>query len=134
MPIFIAPASTSPPVIERDIEGRPIRRGYIPVEEKIQKELREMKSREVELKRIRRQSLRQSQQDLHRQEDSLGSADYSDGEDVERRRNESDFELEDDDDDDDVEHCFPPGKLRTSKSISELCEALNSSNISLEHR
>lgn len=56
---------TSPPVIERDAQGKPIRRGFIPVEEKIQKELRDMRSRETELKRIRRESfLRQSQPDL----------------------------------------------------------------------
>lgn len=56
---------TSPPVIERDAHGKPIRRGFIPVEEKIQKELRDMRSRETELKRIRRQhQLRQSQPDL----------------------------------------------------------------------
>lgn len=56
---------TSPPVIERDAHGKPIRRGFIPVEEKIQKELRDMRSRETELKRFRRESLlRQSQPDL----------------------------------------------------------------------
>lgn len=55
----------SPPAIERDAQGKPIRRGFIPVVEKIQKELRDMRSRETELKRIRRESLlRQSQPDL----------------------------------------------------------------------
>lgn len=55
----------SPPIIERDDEGRPLRRGYVPVEEKIQKELRDLKSRESELKRLRRiNKLRQSQPDL----------------------------------------------------------------------
>lgn len=38
--------------IERDTKGRPIRRGYIPVEEKIQFELRDLKNRENELKRL----------------------------------------------------------------------------------
>ena len=39
--------------IERDVKtGRPIRRGYIPVEEKIQSELRDLKSRECELKKL----------------------------------------------------------------------------------
>lgn len=38
--------------IERDTKGRPIRRGYVPVEEKIQSELRDLKSRENELKRL----------------------------------------------------------------------------------
>lgn len=38
--------------IERDTKGRPIRRGYIPVEEKIQTELRDLKNRENELKRL----------------------------------------------------------------------------------
>lgn len=55
----------SPPIIERDDEGRPLRRGYVPVEEKIQKELRDLKNRESELKRLRRiNKLRQSQPDL----------------------------------------------------------------------
>jgi hypothetical protein len=38
--------------IERDTKGRPIRRGYVPVEEKIQSELRDLKTRENELKRL----------------------------------------------------------------------------------
>lgn len=55
----------SPPIIERDEEGRPLRKGYVPVEEKIQRELRDIKSRESELKKIRRQNrMRQSQPDL----------------------------------------------------------------------
>lgn len=61
---FISPTIIIPPIIERDADGRPIRRGYIPVEEKIQKELRDLKNRETELKRIRKLSSRQSQPDL----------------------------------------------------------------------
>lgn len=38
--------------IERDVKGRPVRKGYIPVEEKIQSELRDLKSRECELKKL----------------------------------------------------------------------------------
>jgi hypothetical protein len=38
--------------IERDNKGRPIRKGYVPVEEKIQTELRDLKNRENELKRL----------------------------------------------------------------------------------
>lgn len=66
-PLFALPLESVPPIIERDEDGRPVRRGYVPVEEKIQKELREMRSRETELKRIRRSNknaLSQSQQDL----------------------------------------------------------------------
>lgn len=63
-PIFMPP-EISPPIIERDAEGRPLRRGYVPVEEKIQKELRDLKNRECELKRLRRiNKLRQSQPNL----------------------------------------------------------------------
>lgn len=63
-PINITP-EFSPPIIERDENGRPLRRGYVPVEEKIQQELRDLKSRESELKRRNRMSkLRQSQPDL----------------------------------------------------------------------
>lgn len=40
--------------IERDSEGRPLRRGYVPVEQKIQRELQDLKSRETELKRLRK--------------------------------------------------------------------------------
>lgn len=63
-PTFVLPSET-PPIIERDDNGRPVRRGYVPVEEKIQKELRDLRSRESELKRLRRNHhLRQSQPDL----------------------------------------------------------------------
>lgn len=63
-PIYMSPEA-SPPIIERDDDGKPLRRGYVPVEEKIQKELRDIKSRECELKKLRRMSkLRQSQPDL----------------------------------------------------------------------
>lgn len=44
----------SPAAIERDSEGRPLRRGYVPVEQKIQRELQDLKSRESELKRQRK--------------------------------------------------------------------------------
>lgn len=64
-PVFLMQQEiTSPPIIERDADGKPIRRGFIPVEEKIQKELRDIRSRETELKRMRRDQLRQSQPDL----------------------------------------------------------------------
>lgn len=56
--------AASPPIIERDAHGKPIRRGFIPVEEKIQNELRDIRSRETELKRMRRNQMRQSQPDL----------------------------------------------------------------------
>lgn len=48
-------AQIAPPV--RDSDGKPIRKGFVPVEEKIQKELREMRHREVELKIQRQKSL-----------------------------------------------------------------------------
>lgn len=65
-PVFMMQQeSASPPIIERDAHGKPIRRGFIPVEEKIQNELRDIRSRETELKRMRRnQMMRQSQPDL----------------------------------------------------------------------
>lgn len=54
--LFISPtAQISQPV--RDSDGKPIRKGFVPVEEKIQKELREMRHREVELKIQRQKSL-----------------------------------------------------------------------------
>lgn len=64
-PVFMMQQeAASPPIIERDAHGKPIRRGFIPVEEKIQNELRDIRSRETELKRLRRNQLRQSQPDL----------------------------------------------------------------------
>lgn len=100
--------TSSPAQIERDSEGRPIRRGYVPVEEKIQNELRDIKNREVELKKLRREI-------VHNQNsmNSLSDEEY-------------DF-------DDDEEYSYdypPPGKLRASKSIGELCNAVNNSSIS----
>lgn len=62
-PVAIVPSVTlSAPIIERDSEGRPIRPGYVPVELKIQRELQDLKSRESELKKIRK--IRQSTPDL----------------------------------------------------------------------
>lgn len=46
--------SLIPAVAERDDEGKPIRRGFVPVEVKIRKELNDLKSRENELKRFRK--------------------------------------------------------------------------------
>uniref|UniRef100_A0A1A9VZ78 A-kinase anchor protein 2 C-terminal domain-containing protein n=1 Tax=Glossina brevipalpis TaxID=37001 RepID=A0A1A9VZ78_9MUSC len=98
---IIASSTLTPPVIERDSEGRPIRPGYVPVELKIQRELQDLKSRETELKKIRK--IRQSTSDL------LDSID-----------NEN---VETDDDDSEVEHCYGPGKLRAAKSIGDMCDS-----------
>lgn len=43
--------------IQRDSNGKPMRKGFIPVEEKIQKELRDMRHREFELKIQRQKSV-----------------------------------------------------------------------------
>lgn len=113
-PIYMSP-EISPPIIERDDDGRPLRRGYVPVEEKIQKELIDIKNRESELKRFRRlNKLRQSQPDLL--DDINDSIQFDSAEDSEED-----------------EHCFPPGKLRASKSIGELCDVLHT-NSSLSPR
>lgn len=92
----IAPL-VSPPIITRTPEGKPVRKGYVPVEEKIQKELQEMKDREQELKRMRK---KQKPFDLELSDDEINS------------------ESED-------EEIPPPGKLKATKSIGELYEALN---------
>jgi hypothetical protein len=68
-PINIPPTAISAPIIERDERGRPIRPGYVPVGEKIQQELRDLKTRESELKRLRKQKLRESQSDLLSQDE-----------------------------------------------------------------
>ncbi|XP_058834755.1 uncharacterized protein LOC131691967 [Topomyia yanbarensis] len=112
--ILLPPTAIStPPVIERDSNGKPIRRGYIPVEEKIQKELRDLKNRESELKRLRKQNRVVSQCNL------LELCYESDsGEDLS--------------DEDITEGIVYPlsRKLRPTKSIGELCEALTNSSLS----
>lgn len=114
---FMTAISVAPAQIERDSDGRPIRRGYIPVEEKIQRELREMKNREQELKKLRKEV--KAKKHTTNSDILMNDEDYS-----------SD---ESDDDDEEEEFAFdypPPGKLRSSKSISELCDALGNSSLS----
>lgn len=112
--IMLPPTAIStPPIIERDSNGRPIRRGYIPVEEKIQRELRDLKNRESELKRLRKQKRVASQSDLL--ELNYGS---DSGEDMS-------------DEDSAVSNVYPLSrKLRSTKSIGELCEALTNTSLS----
>ncbi|XP_063364709.1 uncharacterized protein LOC134653313 [Cydia amplana] len=93
----VASISPTTPIITRTPEGKPVRKGYVPVEEKIQKELQEMKDREHELKRMRK---KQRPFDL------------------ELSDNETSSESED-------EEIPMPGKLKATKSIGELYEALN---------
>ncbi|XP_052750368.1 uncharacterized protein LOC113513598 [Galleria mellonella] len=103
-PVFINPVPITPiispaipPVAITRTPEKPIRKGYVPVEEKIQKELKEMKDREHELKRMRKK---------HKPFD------------LELSDNETSSESDDDD--------IPlPGKLKATKSIGELYEALN---------
>ncbi|KAH8396036.1 hypothetical protein KR222_002269, partial [Zaprionus bogoriensis] len=86
--------------IERDSEGRPLRRGYVPVEQKIQRELQDLKSRESELKRLRKLNRQHMLDKL-----ALSTDDEADA---------------DDDDDSEEEHCYGPGKLRNAQSTVEL--------------
>lgn len=106
-------AISTPPVIERDSNGKPIRRGYVPVEEKIQKELRDLKNRETELKRLRKQHRVASQSDLlELKYDSDSGGDLSDEDNIDMT-------------------VYPSSrKLRPTKSIGELCEALTHSSLS----
>ncbi|XP_020797856.1 uncharacterized protein LOC110175999 isoform X1 [Drosophila serrata] len=53
-PTGITTVTLSPAAIERDSEGRPLRRSYVPVEHKIQQELQGLKSRETDQKRLRK--------------------------------------------------------------------------------
>lgn len=60
--------------IERDTRGRPIRKGYVPVEEKIQCELRDLKNRETELKRLyKHKFMRDSEDELNSSDDNADS-------------------------------------------------------------
>lgn len=61
-------------LIERDKKGKPIRRGYVPVEEKIQTELRDLKNRETELKRLHK--LNDSEDEMI-SSDEVDSSDWS---------------------------------------------------------
>ncbi|XP_020802854.1 uncharacterized protein LOC110179596 [Drosophila serrata] len=71
--------------IERDTEGRLLRWGYVPVEHKIQEELQEPKSREKELKRMRKinrqNTLKASLEKLQHNTDDKADADDDDEED-----------------------------------------------------
>lgn len=98
----LSPAIITSPTLDypRLPEGKPIRKGYVPVEEKIQKELKEMKDREHELK-----TMRKKQKPF-----DFGVPELSDN------------EPSSDSDDEDIPM---PGKLKATKSIGELYEALN---------
>ncbi|XP_043066115.1 uncharacterized protein mdu [Drosophila bipectinata] len=95
----------SPAAIERDSEGRPLRRGYVPVEQKIQRELQDLKSRESELKRLRK---------INRQNTLKASLDKL------QLSTDDEADVDDDDEDSEVEHCYGPGKLRNAQSTQEL--------------
>lgn len=84
------------------------------MEEKIQKELRDLKNRESELKRLRKQNRVASQSDLLelKYDDSDSGGDLSDEDNIDMT-------------------VYPSSrKLRSTKSIGELCEALTHSSLS----
>lgn len=60
------------PAIERDTQGRPVRKGFIPVEEKIQSELRDLRNRESELKKLHK---RNDSEEDYNSSDDLDSSD-----------------------------------------------------------
>ncbi|XP_077291002.1 mitotic spindle positioning protein meduse [Arctopsyche grandis] len=100
---FIAPPTLNPIAVSKLPEGKLVRKGFVPVEEKIQKELKDLKDREQELKKLRKKS-------------SSYQLDFSSLEDSDK---EDDIESEED---------IPlPGKLRVAKSIGELYEAFGDS-------
>ncbi|KAH8368423.1 hypothetical protein KR084_011392, partial [Drosophila pseudotakahashii] len=101
----ITSVTLSPAAIERDSEGRPLRRGYVPVEQKIQRELQDLKSRESELKRLRK---------INRQNTLKASLDKL------QFSTDDEVDADDDDEDSEVEHCYGPGKLRNAQSTQEL--------------
>lgn len=100
---YIAPPVLNPIAVSKLPEGKLVRKGFVPVEEKIQKELKDLKDREQELKKLRKKS-------------SSYQLDFSSLEDSDK---EDDIESEED---------IPmPGKLSVAKSIGELYEALGDS-------
>lgn len=100
---FAAPPILNPVAVSKLPEGKLVRKGFVPVEEKIQKELKDLKDREQELKKIRKKN---STYQL-----DFNSIDSSDKE-------------EESESDDDVPL---PGKLKAAKSIGELYEAMGDS-------
>ncbi|XP_012161531.1 uncharacterized protein LOC101450872 isoform X2 [Ceratitis capitata] len=111
-PIAIQNVTMTPPHIERDAEGRVIRRGYVPAEVKIQKEIKDLQAREHELKK--RNKFRQSTSDL-----------------LEAMENGNE---DTDDEDSEVEHCLGPRQLRSAKSISEISYSAQLNNNSSSPR
>jgi hypothetical protein len=103
----------SPAAIERDEKGKPIRRGFVPVEEKIQKELRDLRNRETELKMIRKQKFGGSKTNLLDYDES-----YESNEDELKDHGVVDDDYRSYDEYDN----YPPmnGKLRASRSIDVL--------------
>ncbi|KAH8364902.1 hypothetical protein KR200_001955 [Drosophila serrata] len=89
-----SPTGISTTTTERDSQGRPLRRGYLPVEQKIQQELQGLKSREAELKRLHK-SNRQNTLKASLNKFQL-STDEADADEV-------------DDEDSEVEHFYGPG-------------------------
>ncbi|XP_039961995.1 uncharacterized protein LOC120775740 isoform X2 [Bactrocera tryoni] len=105
-PIIIPTVTMTPPQIERDAEGRVIRRGYVPAEVKIQKEIKDLQAREHELKK--RNKFRQSTSDL-----------------LESIENDNE---QTDDEDSEVEHCLGPRQLRSAKSVTEISYSTSLNN------
>ncbi len=56
-------SENSPPIIERDEHGKPIRKGFVPVEEKMKNEIKDLKVRESEL-RLKRSQFQASKSSL----------------------------------------------------------------------
>ncbi|XP_020805080.1 uncharacterized protein LOC110181617 [Drosophila serrata] len=100
-PTGISTVNLSPATTERDSEGRPLRRGYVPVEQKIQQEVQDLKSRGAELKRLRKIN-RQNTLKASLDKLQLSTVDEANADDVE------------------VEHCYGHGKLRNAQSTQEL--------------
>lgn len=102
---------------------KPLRKGYVPVVERIEKELNEMKNREDELKLIRRKSQPDLMAALEaEQEKSFPSSRSSSPVPIPGRlRNARSYsQLLDEDYDD---HSTAPGSLRPAMSLAELCDA-----------
>lgn len=100
---FAAPPILSPVAVSKLPEGKLVRKGFVPVEEKIQKELKDLKDREQELKKFRKKNTTYQL--------DFNSIDSSDKE-------------EDSESDDDIPL---PEKLKAAKSIGEMYEALGES-------
>lgn len=104
-------------------KGKPIRKGYIPAEEKIERELTDFQQREEELRKIRRQSQPDLMAALEREEEEEES-EWKNGfkEYKTSKHTKSMANLYQVDDDTRSQDSSAPSSLKPARSLAELCD------------